>query len=69
MQHDANVLLLCLDGTECEWLRQALPVNGAFRAQCVRRMSTALARIAGGGIDAGVIDVSPGAAFWQETRR
>lgn len=66
MQPDVNVLLFCLDGTECEWLRRALPENGAFHVHCVRRLSTALARLAGGGIDAVVIDVSFGAASESE---
>lgn len=66
MEANVNVLLFCREGTECESLRQALAANAAFKVQPVRRLSTALARMAGSGINAVVVDVSLGAASESE---
>lgn len=69
VEKDLLVLLIQDDPTDDATIRRALadssahgsPVssNAAFRLRCIERLPTALARIAGGGVDAVLLEVAP----------
>ena len=60
--HDPFILLIERDPAEAALIRQSLARRGAggFQLQCVAGMSIALARIAGGGVDVILLDLSFG---------
>lgn len=60
MNRTAFILLIHEASSEVEPVREALLTDGGFRLQSVTRLSAALARIAGGGVDGIVLDlISP----------
>jgi pilus assembly protein CpaE len=58
MHKSPFVLLIHEISTDVEPIRQVLSEPEGFRLQCVTRLPAALARIAGGGVDAIVVDLS-----------
>src|SRR5690348_10796887 len=58
MQPAPFVLLIHEPSSDGESIRHALLEAGGIRLQCVTRLSAALARIAGGGVDGIVLDLT-----------
>jgi len=54
----AMILLIQPEGADAAAVRQALAADGGLRLQSVERLPTALARLAGGGVDAILLDLS-----------
>jgi pilus assembly protein CpaE len=61
------ILLIHDVSSDVESIRQMLPAQEGFRLQCVTRLATALARIAGGGVDAIILDPPPAGRTEAET--
>ena len=58
MDRVALALLICENQADGVSVRQALGTDCGFKIQCVGRVATALARIAGGGVDVVILDLS-----------
>jgi pilus assembly protein CpaE len=60
MVKDSLILLIQEDPESAELIRQAFAqyAEELFRLQCVERLSTALARVAGGGVDVIILDLA-----------
>ena len=60
MEKHALILLIQGNPADGEYIRQALANGEGLRVQSVERVATALARIAGGGVDLVILDLSGG---------